>query len=231
MVGVVPTPNEQLPGLATQSSDKTDKRCRECCTPMPPDARKCVECESYQDYRRYLLDTSSTVSLIAVCLSVVSILVTAWSTARKYSDIQIAFINRREGTVRFDRDKNGTDEAVTTFVVEAIVSNKGNASGTIQAFYLGTKEDKRHYDMILFSSADEEKDRHDIVPTAIVVYPGETTLVAAHVMIDDPKTITIPKPYVTAVIRNHSGDTEDFEGEVPEASERGIRAVWPPPPR
>ena len=68
------SPTSMEPPTASEPTPEKTVRCRVCFEPMYPQAERCNECKSYQDWRRYFDFSAVILSLLVALISVVSAL-------------------------------------------------------------------------------------------------------------------------------------------------------------
>jgi len=72
----------------SQSKDEEMIQCVVCCSQMHPSAKKCVECSSYQDWRKHIAWSSTTLALIvAIFSSLTALLQVLYNDKKEYSQI------------------------------------------------------------------------------------------------------------------------------------------------
>jgi hypothetical protein len=109
-----PTPD------ASRATETSSKSCRECAKDIPFSARKCAECDAYQDWRRIFSISNTSLSLLIALISVLAVVLPA---------IKSVFVGSREKvTVRVVAQRY--EESVAAEALVVLLSN----SGTVSAF-------------------------------------------------------------------------------------------------
>ncbi len=86
--------------------------CRTCREPIHRGARKCTECESYQDWRRFAAIGDTSLSLVVAGLSVLTVLVPLVVRALEADEeeivVSVAQVEPEMGVARFIASNLGT---------------------------------------------------------------------------------------------------------------------------
>lgn len=113
--------------MLTPSPDASDaveppsKSCRECGKSIPAAAKKCAECDVYQDWRRIFSISNTSLSLLIALISVLAVALPA---------IKSVFIRSREKvTVRVVAQRY--EESVAAEALVILLSNSGTASAFV----------------------------------------------------------------------------------------------------
>src|SRR4051794_36381374 len=103
--------------MAELPSDNETQPCVSCLSPIRPGAKKCVECNSFQGWRRHVTGSETFLALLVALVSVVSM---------SLPIVRDTFATRKSKvTVTF----GGTQDNYLFLVA----SNSGSASGTVAA--------------------------------------------------------------------------------------------------
>jgi hypothetical protein len=105
----------QTAGDAAAASGGKIKLCRDCKSPMPADANKCVPCGAFQGASRYLTFSNSVLSLLVALVSVAAFAIPAISNALRPAAVDqpsATFIVAENGAVTIQAANNGDATAV-----------------------------------------------------------------------------------------------------------------------
>jgi hypothetical protein len=106
---------------ATSESNRHSKLCATCGEPIAFSARKCIHCDAYQDWRRYLAFSSTVLALLVALLSVATVAVPVL----------------RDVLIAKDSDLVGSFQGLSDNGAVFVVSNAGNRPGTVgEAFVI-----------------------------------------------------------------------------------------------
>ena len=102
-----------MPSRATPKRDSQDRlfgRCRVCHEEIEVDARKCIHCNSFQNWRRFLNLGNTTLALIVALISVVSLAVPPLMKAIELDkeQIEIYVVSDKIGNLEVVAYNNGT---------------------------------------------------------------------------------------------------------------------------
>jgi hypothetical protein len=136
--------------------------CAECAEQISSSAKKCLQCSSFQDWRRYLPVSSTVLSIMVAFVSVLTVFVTVVLNATKEKNTNISFsiINVRQGNISYgDRERQA-------FKVELFVTDTGSAAGAITSFFIKPLGSDRYHDMVL---TPKKESIRAVAPTALIV--------------------------------------------------------------
>lgn len=182
-----------------------EKRCWACQKVMPAKAIVCVECKSFQNWRKYLDYSSTALSLMIALISVTTTLFAVTKgreRARSGADIHI--VNSRVSDI--DYKTGGKQSHGPTFCVEGFVRNSGNAPTTIRSFSLKhPKQEGKGLPMVVRTTDDtgRETTERAVAPTTLLISPGQTKIFSAHCLIENAEDVK--EAIVVAEIVDHGG--------------------------
>lgn len=193
---------------AATSTDAGSKSCRECGAQIPSHAKVCKECKSYQDWRRYLVFSQTTLVLLVALFSVIA------SASPQIVKLLTPYNSRLTGTfVDFRKGRS-----------VFLLSNDGRAPGTAVdgtlTFETGPSEEETTGFTLSLSS-----DEQTIVP------PGESKLVSISnegASVDVLKIVFRTKTSDECVIalRSRNFDGSSFEIEHRDQCVKIVRAMF-----
>jgi hypothetical protein len=131
--------------------------CSTCFEPIDERAKKCIKCDSYQDWRRHLNLSSSVLALLVALVSVLALAVPILKPILETKDSELE--------VRF--------QAVANNHVFFLVTNSGNRAGSVAELTLNFSRRETDSNIV----AQRVAWRFPIVPA--VVAPGESQQVVA----------------------------------------------------
>jgi ribosomal protein L40E len=67
--------------MSDQTTEQNAKACIECKAEMPFNAIKCVKCSAYQNWRRFVLTSSSSLAVLVALISVATFALPIWQQA------------------------------------------------------------------------------------------------------------------------------------------------------
>lgn len=106
---------------APSEPNRHSKLCATCGEPIALSARKCIHCDAYQDWRRYLAFSSTVLALLIALLSVATVAVPVL----------------RDVLIAKDSDLVGSFQGLSDNEAVFVVSNSGNRPGTVgEAFVI-----------------------------------------------------------------------------------------------
>jgi len=170
--------------LDLDSKDRK-KKCLECAYDIPYESKKCKECGSFQDWRRYLTFSSITISLMIALITVTTLSIQIIVDAFKPKDAIVKlFVTRAEivpmneklfktlsGLVYIE-DKVGFDIEEPIIRFEFVAVNNGSKTGLIR---LVTVDMSRHnLDDRFIGKPLLISDKNNSPMSAIPVKPGDS---------------------------------------------------------
>lgn len=115
------------------NKDETVKLCKLCSEEIKKGAIICIHCNSFQDWRRFLTISNTTLALLIALITVISSTVPPFlrATERPHSRIKLQFLEADQWSIYFS------------------ASNLGNRKGTIKSvviwvYYEGEQPKKRY---------------------------------------------------------------------------------------
>jgi hypothetical protein len=153
-------------------SKEASKICAECGKPIPAAARKCTECDTFQDWRRFLFFSSSVLSLLVALCSVLGLSIPAIIASVKDQDAKMhaAIIAHRGGFLNFE----GWPKPKKSLIVDLFVTNTGNRPGMIKAIGIRFEgESVPDYNSVIFEKENEGK-KVSVAWTTAIVEPGKS---------------------------------------------------------
>jgi hypothetical protein len=113
----------------TLTADEVEKVCIQCAKSIPIHAKKCTECDSFQDWRRHLQFSGLALSLLIALLSVTGLttqkIIEAFQGHR--TRIQTKFVSSLHGTLEAKPDSRNA------LVVNLLITNSGDRPRAITA--------------------------------------------------------------------------------------------------
>jgi hypothetical protein len=111
------------------------QRCLVCCEEIQTGARKCIRCDSYQDWRRFLFFGNTLLSLLIAFLSVsaITLPVIIKYINGDYSNVQLSYFVFTETGIGLVLNNNGTKPG-TLKSCKVNLINKNNPQIIIQSF-------------------------------------------------------------------------------------------------
>lgn len=121
-------------------------RCTTCLEPIKPGAKKCLRCDSYQDWRRHLSISSSVLALLVALVSVLTFAIPVFKSATtpKDSSIQVSL------------------QRIVDDDIYLLATNSGIRSGSITAIDLILTRDEYHKHIL------------DLGIKPLILSPGQT---------------------------------------------------------
>lgn len=144
------------------------KQCTTCGEEIAQSARKCIHCDSFQDWRRYLAFSSTVLALLVALLSVATVAAPVFRDLLTTKDSEL---------VASFQGFNSDDEAVF------VVSNSGNRPGTVgeALLFVTSSETPQRFHLYRgyrLASGKEESIFVDVGKSALVRYrPGPSQLI------------------------------------------------------
>jgi hypothetical protein len=167
-----PTAAENHPqGGLTLKED--NKLCIECSLPIPRSAKKCTECDTYQDWRRYLPFSTTILSLTIALFSVLGLSIPSIIEAMKDRDAKInaAIISNRMGFLQYG------GVARRSLIVDLFVTNSGKLPGAIKGVGVKFRGEKDwDYNSVLFDK-DQEGKQVTIAWTSAILEPVRSRII------------------------------------------------------
>jgi len=108
--------------IANTTTDSTT--CKVCCSPIPPKARKCIKCGSYQDWTRHLLRLGVVVGgflTLTPLWNISKSLTTLVTPQQKAAKLQVAVAGCTADEVRVFFENNGQISGIVTGLRFAVV--------------------------------------------------------------------------------------------------------------
>lgn len=123
------------------SSDPREP-CRECKEKIISGAKKCIHCDSYQDWRGILPISSSVLALVVALLSILTVgtPIIVNSLSKDGTKIAVTTTGIRLGCIG--------NPSKPAFVIEAFVTNRGKRPGVLESVYLKNKSSGVEHDLI-----------------------------------------------------------------------------------
>lgn len=152
--------------------------CCECKEPIEMGAKKCIHCNSYQNWRRYMPLSSDVLALLIALLSILTVgaPIVADAFSNVETEISISATGVRLGCI-------GSGSISTpALVIEAFVTNHGKMPGILKSAYIRNKNTKAEHDLIY-----REKKQNSVgaVPTSSFVAPGDWQIASLYITAED----------------------------------------------
>ena len=163
--------NNDASGVRSPSiPDESTKRCVECAAPIRVRAKKCTECDTYQDWRRYLPFSSTVLSLLIALFFVVGLSVPPiiGVLREQNANLHEAIISGRAGSIQEG------PEYVPALCVDLLITNSGKLPGVVKAVAVKLKDDNTwNYDTVLF---DKQRDdaQGATAETSAIIDPSQS---------------------------------------------------------
>lgn len=123
------------------AADAGSKDCRECAAEIPANARLCKECKSYQDWRRYLVFSQTTLVLLVAMFSVIAAASPHLAKLTPYnSRLTGTFVDFRKGRSVFLVSNDGRAPGIA---VDGTLSFETGPSGETTSFTLSLGSDEQ----------------------------------------------------------------------------------------
>jgi hypothetical protein len=114
------------------------EKCGTCLKGIPRGAKKCTNCDSYQDWRRHLPAGTAVLSLLVALGSVLTVLVPVLSEALTYGNSK--FISGMSKPI-MNFDSYTREIEIRGF--DVVLSNVGNRTGTLSHFSLFVGDERQ----------------------------------------------------------------------------------------
>jgi hypothetical protein len=179
-----PSEQVQTPPTDPAAPKENSKICIECGKTMPVGAKKCTECDTFQDWRRYLFFSSNILSLLVALCSVLGLSIPAIVASVKDHDakLHVAILGNRIGFL--------TQTSVPprrSLVIDLFVTNSGQRPGMIKA--VGTRfegEPLWDYNSVIFDK-DLDGKMVSVAWTTSIIEPGRSRILEVYHPTDLPQ--------------------------------------------
>lgn len=177
------------------SSESQKQPCIVCKEPINSGARKCIHCNSFQDWRKHVTGSHLVLSLIVALISVLSLGVPVIIEALKSEDseIKISLTYARESMATY----NG--KGMRTFEIGFYAVNKGNRPAALKNASIKSSNLSSNWkNAVLYPGSDGK--------SSMVVQAGEARLLRAHLFEDVEKIAKGPFVFRVDVVNFSSGE-------------------------
>lgn len=143
---------------ASEPPKSETKTCRECGNSIPLMARKCTECDSYQDWRQFLPFSSTILSLLIALFAVLGTLIQSIHEYTKDQDAKIhgVLLDSRTGTI---------DQKLST-IYDLFITNAGSKPGAIKSVSLRFNDEPWTSEYLLTDALQRNVDV--AIPSAVI---------------------------------------------------------------
>ncbi len=167
----------------TPESPPASKLCIECKFGIHPEAKKCVHCQSRQDWRRFFDFSSTILSLLIALLSVLGLSMA--SIVGALSDVD-AKVRVNLLATRVDHLRYG-DKAMRSLVATIWVTNGGKLPGAVKSVSLRLPSSPDWDPNIVIMDKAREGQPITVAWTTSIIAPGESRILDVYYPTEKPE--------------------------------------------